>query len=75
MTTEEKSCQLFDSGQFNEIMRAYLVLAMREAQVPPKMAGDVLEWLQVNLDDSSAQMALTKYREVCNRSIWGKMIS
>ncbi len=39
----EKDCQMFDTGQFNEIMRAYLVLAMRDAKVPADMAGDVLE--------------------------------
>ncbi|MBE6101696.1 MAG: hypothetical protein E7200_06300 [Selenomonas ruminantium] len=66
MTSEEKDCETFDTGRFNEIMRAYLVLAMRDAKVPAKMAGDVLEWLQVNLDEKPAQIALAQYRKVCN---------
>lgn len=67
MGIEEKDCQMFDTGQFNEIMRAYLVLAMRDAKVPADMAGDVLEWLQVNLDEKPAQVALEQYRMVCNK--------
>ena len=63
MTSEEKDCETFDTGRFNEIMRAYLVLAMRDAKVPAKMAGDVLGWLQVNLDEKPAQIALAQYRK------------
>ena len=59
---EKNSCQLFDTGRFNDIAYAYMVCAMREAGTPLDEAGKILEKLGRCFDELTAEQALARFR-------------
>lgn len=62
-TLEEKdSCQLFNTGRFNDIVLAYMMLSLKAAEVPEKKAIEVLDMMYHAFDEMTAEEALTRYR-------------
>ncbi len=59
---EQNSCQLFNTGRFNDIVLAYVVLSMRSAGTASDEAMKILDYLEKSLDDMSAEKALERYR-------------
>ena len=59
---EKENCRLFDSGRFNDIVLAYLVLTMKAADTPHKDAMAILDTLGHAFDEMSAEEALNKCR-------------
>lgn len=60
--TEHDSCQLFDSGRFNDIVYAYLICAMRDAHTPSEQANEILGSLHCLLDDTPSKLILERFR-------------
>lgn len=46
---EKENCRLFDSGRFNDIVLAYLVLSMKATEVPEKKAMEMLDMMIMSL--------------------------
>lgn len=59
---EQNSCQLFNTGRFNDIVLAYVVLSMRSAGTASDEAMKILDYLEKSLDNMSAEKALERYR-------------
>lgn len=59
---EHDSCQLFNTGRFNDIVLAYLVVAMRTTGTPQDEAMKLLDTLGHSLDEMTAEQALERYR-------------
>lgn len=59
---EENACQMFDTGQFNKISRAYLILAMYNLQVPEYQAQELLAEVGGLMDVMPAEEALKLIR-------------
>ena len=59
---EQNSCQLFNTGRFNDIVLAYVVLSMRSAGTASDEAMKLLDYLGKSLDDMTAERALEHYR-------------
>lgn len=59
---EKDSCQLFNTGRFNDIVLAYMMLSMKAADVPSDKAGEILNSLHSALDEMTAEQALERYR-------------
>ena len=59
---EYNSCQLFDSGRFNDIVLAYVILSMRKAGTATDEAMKLLGSLEASFDELTAQQALQLYR-------------
>ena len=62
MNEEIRACQQFDSGQFNEICRAYLIIAMLNMEVPQDMAMHILCEMGDLMDTITAEEALKVVR-------------
>lgn len=61
---EHNNCQLFDTGCFNDIVLAYVVLSMKTAGTASDEAMKILGALSHSLDDMTAEQALERYRGV-----------
>ncbi len=59
---EQDSCQLFNTGRFNDILLAYLVVAMRTADTPHGEAMKLLDTFNHTLDEMTAEQVLERYR-------------
>lgn len=59
---EQDNCQLFNTGRFNDIVLAYLVVAMRTADTPHSEAMKLLDTFNHTLDEMTAEEALERYR-------------
>ncbi len=59
---EHDNCQLFDTGRFNDIVLAYLVLSMKAADTPPEDAMKLLDTIGHAFDEMTAEEALSRYR-------------
>ena len=59
---EKDSCRLFDSGRFNDIALAYMMLSLKAAEVPEKKATEALAMMYHAFDELHAEEALTRYR-------------
>ncbi|BAL84745.1 hypothetical protein SELR_pSRC400940 (plasmid) [Selenomonas ruminantium subsp. lactilytica TAM6421] len=59
---EKENCRLFDSGRFNDIVLAYLVLSMKAANTPHKDAMELLDTMGHAFDEMTAEEALNRYR-------------
>lgn len=59
---EQNSCQLFNTGRFNDIVLAYVVLSMRSAGTASDEAMKILDYLEKSLDNMSAEKAVERYR-------------
>lgn len=62
MNSEKTACKLYDTGQFNKISRAYLILAMYNLQVPQILAGILLAEVEELMDVMPAEEALKLIR-------------
>lgn len=66
LESEQRLCQEFDSGRYNNICLAYVVLALRQAEkhagLNPKDAQNVLLAVHQGFDDLTAEEALNLYR-------------
>ena len=60
----EFACESFDSGQYNDIMLAYLLEAMKQVKVPDEMGKNILMTVHQLLDDTTAQEILRKHYRV-----------
>ncbi|SFB10257.1 hypothetical protein [Selenomonas ruminantium] len=63
---EQNSCQLFNTGRFNDIVLAYVILSMRNARTPQDEALKLIDALGHNLDSMTAEQALQHYRAGIN---------
>ena len=59
---EEKDCSLFDTGRFNGIAMAYLVCALKDADIPAKEAAKIVNTFHQSMDNFPAKEALSRYR-------------
>lgn len=59
---EQDSCQLFNTSRFNDIVLAYLIIAMRTADTPQDEAMKLLDTFGHTLDEITAEQALERYR-------------
>lgn len=59
---EQDSCQLFNTSRFNDIVLAYLIIAMRTADTPQDEAMKLLDTFNHTLDEMTAEQALERYR-------------
>ena len=59
---EHDNCQLFDTGRFNDIVLAYVILAMRASKTPQDEAMKLIDTLGHAFDDMTAEQALARYR-------------
>ena len=59
---EHNNCQLFNTGRFNDIVLAYLVLAMRASKTPQDEAMKIIDTLGHAFDEITAEEALARYR-------------
>ncbi|BAL85141.1 hypothetical protein SELR_pSRC300680 (plasmid) [Selenomonas ruminantium subsp. lactilytica TAM6421] len=59
---EYNSCQLFDTGRFNDIVLAYIVLAMKNTGMASDEAMKLLGSLENSFDELTATQALQLYR-------------
>lgn len=59
---EQDSCQLFNTGRFNDIVLAYLIVSMRKSGTPQDEAMKLLDTLSHTFDDITAEQALERYR-------------
>lgn len=62
MNSEKTACKLYDTGQFNKISRAYLILAMYNLQVPEYQAQELLAEVGGLMDVMPAEEALKLIR-------------
>ena len=73
---EQDSCQLFNTGRFNDIVLAYVILAMRTAGTPQDEAMKLLDTIDKAFDNMTAEQALQHYRagingqNVINQQSW-----
>lgn len=65
---EQESCRLFDTGRFNDIVLAYVVLSMQYAGTAREEALKLLDALGQGMDEMTAEQALERYRGVIMRS-------
>ncbi len=61
---QRKACDEFDKGRFNDILYAYVVLALHEAGIGREDAEDVMDCLGGNLDYYPADLAMLKHRKL-----------
>lgn len=59
---ELNACHKFNTGEFNDIVYAYVMVAMKDADVPYGKAGEVLDSLHYAFDNMTAEEALERYR-------------
>lgn len=59
---EKANCQLFDTGRFNDITLAYLILALQATETPTEQAKNIVEAWGQALDGITAEQALERYR-------------
>lgn len=59
---EQNSCQLFNTGRFNDIVLAYLIVSMRAAGTPQDEAMKLLDTMSHAFDGMTAEQALERYR-------------
>ena len=59
---EQDSCQLFNTGRFNDIVLAYLIVSMRTADTPHSEAMKLLDTMGHAFDEITAEQALERYR-------------
>ena len=59
---EKKNCQWFDTGRFNDITLAYLILVLRATETPTEQAKTIVEAWGQALDEITAEEALERYR-------------
>ena len=59
---ELNACHKFNTGEFNDIVYAYVMEAMKAAEVPEKKAIEVLDMMYHAFDEMTAEEALTRYR-------------
>lgn len=62
MDYEKEICRKFDTGQFNDIAIAYLILALQAADISTDQAKTVLNMYGHLLDDKKAEEVLWLYR-------------
>lgn len=58
--TEEEVVEMFDSGAFNDVLRAYCRVAMKNCNLSRKKTNEVLEELRWLLDTVGANEILNK---------------
>lgn len=59
---EQESCRLFDTGRFNDVVMAYVILSMKAAGTAQEAAMNILDTLGHAFDEMSATEALERYR-------------
>ena len=59
---ELNACHKFNTGEFNDIVYAYVMEAMKDADVPSDKAGEILDSLHYAFDNMTAEQALARYR-------------
>ena len=59
---EQDSCQLFNTGRFNDIVLAYLIVSMRKSGTPQDEAMKLLDTMSHAFDELTAEQALERYR-------------
>ena len=59
--SENDFCRLVDSGAFNDIIKAYIELAVKSADIDEEARKTVMTHIYYVLDMNSAKEALAKY--------------
>ena len=59
---EKENCRLFDSGRFNDIVLAYLIVSMIKSGTPQDEAMKLLDTMGHAFDELTAEQALERYR-------------
>ena len=59
---ERESCKLFNTGRFNDVVLAYVVLSLNAAGTAQDAAMNILDTLYHSFDRFTAEEALTRYR-------------